>query len=346
MADHLRLIAECIPAHDYFTDVLTAVLSVGIIVSYLPQHYRIISNKSSEGFSPWFLLLGSTASASGLLNMIVMQWGVLKCCNVYSTSDCLETVGGVIQVGFQWALFCVTQVLYIVYFPSHLKYAIVPSPRDGEPLKTTLKSSSWSLSITLSWVVLIHIILITFISFILISTSPSDPSGTVRSTQLELWATFLGVSSAIFAALQYAPQIVHTYRLKLVGALSIPMMLMQTPGGFAMTLSIILRPGTNWTSWAQFLVAAVMQGFLLVMCITWKTRQHRLGIDDFGRPLELATGVPQIEVTEPITPASEEEVTPDEDSADAMLHERTPLLGSSPPKALALTKKRWWRWFG
>jgi len=88
---------------------------------------------------------------------------------------------------------------------------------------------------------------ITFISFVLIPTSPHDPSGTVRSAQLELWATFLGLTSGGLAMLQYAPQIVHTYRLKLVGALSIPMMLMQTPGGVAMVLSIALRPGTNWT---------------------------------------------------------------------------------------------------
>ena len=49
------------------------------------------------------------------------------------------------------------------------------------------------------------------------------------------------MSSATLAALQYAPQIVHTYRMKLVGALSIPMMLIQTPGAIFMVLSIALR---------------------------------------------------------------------------------------------------------
>ena len=63
-----------------------------------------------------------------------------------------------------------------------------------------------------------------------------------------LWATFLGIASALLAALQYAPQLVHTYRLRLVGALSIPMMLIQTPGGILMVISVALRPGTDWTS--------------------------------------------------------------------------------------------------
>lgn len=76
-----------------------------------------------------------------------------------------------------------------------------------------------------------------FVTFYLLGTTiPDEPS-----TRLEIWATFLGVSSATLAAFQYAPQIVHTYRSKLVGALSIPMMLIQTPGAVFMVLSIALR---------------------------------------------------------------------------------------------------------
>lgn len=80
-------------------------------------------------------------------------------------------------------------------------------------------------------------ILVVFVTFYLLGTTiPGEPP-----TRLEFWATFLGVSSATLAALQYAPQIVHTYRMKLVGALSIPMMLIQTPGAIFMVLSIALR---------------------------------------------------------------------------------------------------------
>jgi uncharacterized protein with PQ loop repeat len=137
-----------------------------------------------------------------------------------------------------------------------------------------------------------------FVTFYLLGTTiPDEPS-----TRLDIWATFLGVSSATLAAFQYAPQIVHTYRSKLVGALSIPMMLIQTPGAVFMVLSIALRwanqsnrpkfnltslyrPSTNWTSWVTYAVAGIMQGMLLAMCIIWKLRQSKLAIDDFGNPL-------------------------------------------------------------
>jgi len=81
----------------------------------------------------------------------------------------------------------------------------------------------------------------------LLTTSPASPPGRPYPT-VAAWATFLGISSAILATVQYAPQLFHTYHMKLVGALSIPMMMIQTPGGILMVTSIVLRPGTNWTS--------------------------------------------------------------------------------------------------
>jgi len=258
------------------------------VVSYLPQHLRIILAKSSEGFSPWFLLLGSTSCASGMLNLFVKQWDIVKCCKYIGVGSCLESSLGIIQTFLQWFLFTIILVLYMIYYPQNLKYvAIYPgdeheSGRNSPPKITKVKTESWSLSITLSWVVFIHIIFVVFVTFYLLGTTiPDEPS-----TRLEFWATFLGVSSATLAALQYAPQIAHTYRMKLVGALSIPMMLIQTPGAIFMVLSIALRPGTNWTSWVTYAVAGIMQGMLLAMCIIWKLRQNKLRIDDFGNSLD------------------------------------------------------------
>ena len=58
---------------------------------------------------------------------------------------------------------------------------------------------------------------------------------------MQSWATVLGVTAAVLSAIQYMPQIAKTYRAKVVGALSIPMMCLQTPGGVVMVLSIALR---------------------------------------------------------------------------------------------------------
>ncbi|GBE83663.1 hypothetical protein BKA93DRAFT_816135 [Sparassis latifolia] len=278
----------CVPHHDYAANLLTGFLCIGITISYLPQHLRIILTKSSEGFSPWFLLLGSTSSASAMLNIIVMQWGIVKCCRVLSFGNCVESVAGIFQVFLTWFLFVLILVLYMIYYPRHLKYAELDvDMHDNRPphhIKTPVPNDEWRLSIILSWVVFLHILFITFVTFLLLSTKPSpDPSR--RSTQISLWATFLGVTSAALATLQYLPQLTKTYRLKLVGALSIKSMLMQSPGAVLMVLSVALRPDTNWTTWLVYAVAGILQGALLIMCICWRVRQRRLGIDDFGNPL-------------------------------------------------------------
>jgi hypothetical protein len=52
-------------------------------------------------------------------------------------------------------------VLYIIYFPPHLKYVTLDiEGNDLQPperVKTNLKSDSWRLSVLLSWIVVIHL---------------------------------------------------------------------------------------------------------------------------------------------------------------------------------------------
>ncbi|KAG5716167.1 hypothetical protein E4T56_gene10688 [Termitomyces sp. T112] len=286
----------CVPHHDWFTALLTFGLCCGLIVSYLPQHLRIINQGSSEGLSPWFLLLGSTSSAAGFLNMITMQWRIVRCCPAFNLGTCVEMTAGIVQLGLQWAMFTIILVLYIIYYPPHLKYirfaAGTHHTRQPIHVKTPIKSPEWRLSIILAWVVAIHMAIITFTSFLFLLTVPTSPVPDAPLPEiLAKWATFLGVSSALLATVQYAPQLIHTYRAKIVGALSIPMMCIQSPGAVLMVLSIALRPGTNWTSWIMFAVSGIMQGSLLAMCIVFHFRQRRLGLDEFGNPLPSRTTV-------------------------------------------------------
>jgi hypothetical protein len=63
------------------------------------------------------------------------------------------------------------------------------------------------------------------------------------------------------------------------------------------------RPG-----WVTYATAGILQACLLVMCLFWKRRQRRLGIDDFGRPLldgindQTIIGRPNDETSDESTP--------------------------------------------
>ena len=159
----------------------------------------------------------------------------------------------------------------MIYYPEHRKYidigagereALLPRPSS----KDRITSVEWRLSVIAAWIVGFHLYvpfllpyfshnsfplsLFTAITTVYLLTIPSSPDNSLPQ-RVSAWATLLGITAAVLAAIQYAPQLLHTYRSRLVGALSIPMMMIQTPGGFLMVTSIVLRPGTNWTSMLQ-----------------------------------------------------------------------------------------------
>ncbi|KJA29666.1 hypothetical protein HYPSUDRAFT_81319 [Hypholoma sublateritium FD-334 SS-4] len=278
---------ECIQHHDWFNTVLTYGLCFGLVVSYLPQHLRIIMAKSSEGISAVFLFLGVASTSSSMFNMITLQAPIVRCCRVVSFGSCMEMSAGVIQMTLQWICFSAIFILYMIYYPEYLKY-VVRTSEEVQLLsypKEPVRSENWRMSIILAWSAAAHCVFAAFVTAYLLLYVPDSPTG-IRAPQIATWATFLGVSSALLAMVQYTPQLLHTFRLKHVGALSIPMMMIQTPGGILMVVSVALRPGTDWTSWITFLFSAILQGILLAMCIVWKIRQRRLRVDDFGRPMD------------------------------------------------------------
>lgn len=98
----------------------------------------------------------------------------------------------------------------------------------------------------------------------------------VAPQKLDTWAPALGLMAAILAAVQYFPQIWTTYHLKHVGSLSIPMMCIQTPGGFLFAGSLFARLGwPGWSSWGIFLLTAAMQGILLALAIYYEVQARK-----------------------------------------------------------------------
>lgn len=97
-----------------------------------------------------------------------------------------------------------------------------------------------------------------------------------RPDYLRSWSRTLGISATILAAIQYLPQIWMTYSLGHVGSLSIPMMLIQTPGSFVWAGSLAARLGVEgWSTWGILLVTGCLQGCLLVMGIYFELKARR-----------------------------------------------------------------------
>ena len=90
-----------------YTVALAAVILVGILISYLPQHHKIIARRSSEGLSPWWVLLGGLSSVAAIANILVLPASRrdVACCKEVTGGECAAGMLGIAQIGLQWGCF-------------------------------------------------------------------------------------------------------------------------------------------------------------------------------------------------------------------------------------------------
>jgi hypothetical protein len=84
-----------------------SVILVGMLISYLPQHVRIIQRRTAEGISPYYILLGTTSATSGFANIILLPQSRqdVACCSELEPFQCMIGLLGIAQLGVQWICF-------------------------------------------------------------------------------------------------------------------------------------------------------------------------------------------------------------------------------------------------
>lgn len=93
----------------YINFAFSILIFLGILVSYLPQHLRIINRKSSFGLSPYFVLLGTTSGTCQFANILTLpnSRADIACCHEINGFACFAGLLGILQVGMQWTCFAV-----------------------------------------------------------------------------------------------------------------------------------------------------------------------------------------------------------------------------------------------
>lgn len=235
---------------DLFTFVLGFLLAIGIFASYLPQHIKIIKRRSSEGLSPAFLLLGSLSAFSALVNIFIVTIPARKCClSVLNSFQCANSLVGFAQILAQ----TIGYVLIFALCVFVTRNSIRESKTDHH--KLTLNFYIFIASIIL------NVLFVAYLSHV-------DRKGDMES--LMFFADISGVISTVLAIIQYIPQICTTFSVKHAGSLSIPMMCLQTPGGYIWSYSLYSQPNSQWSSWLPYFAAANLQLVLLLMCLYFK----------------------------------------------------------------------------
>ncbi|CUM66116.1 uncharacterized protein PRCAT00003772001 [Priceomyces carsonii] len=228
-----------------FNFVFLVLITVFIIISYLPQYRRIYLNKTSEGLSSNFLLLGSASSLFTFTNIILVSSKARACCYKLSLFNCINSQTNLTQIGVQ----CTCAILILICVIVITKDSIKQDKNEYNKIKN------------IGRVVSLH----AFISLIQIVVGLSS-----NDSVLMFIAKVNGLLSTTLTVVKYIPQIHTTYKLKYPGTLSIGMMCIQTPGGAIFTATLYFTKGSHWSSWVSYFAAFVLQGTLLLLCIYYK----------------------------------------------------------------------------
>ncbi|KAJ5539894.1 hypothetical protein N7513_008226 [Penicillium frequentans] len=231
--DPLSPVCRELASPGIFQPVLSVLIIFGILVSYLPQHIRIITRRSSFGISPYFVLLGTTSGTSAFANILVFPKTAqdVACCKEIDGLACFAGLLGVVQVGAQWLSFFFILLLFVIYFPR-----ATSATDPAASVSSTSSGATYRTALSITAICLFHALATFIISVVFALRQPGA---------LPAWANFLGILSAILASIQYFPQIYTTFRLRHVGSLSIPMMCIQTPGSLVWAASLAAREGAK-----------------------------------------------------------------------------------------------------
>ncbi|MCJ1272038.1 hypothetical protein MMC22_011944 [Lobaria immixta] len=260
MANSTRSCAD-LASPSYTNFGVSIFILLGILVSYLPQHHRIISRRSSEGISPYFVLLGTTSGTCAFANILTLPTSRadLACCSELSGFECLAGLLGIAQVGIQWSCFAVILLLFLLFFP---RATPLTTPKPSSPSSQPSYRTALFIAVTC----VLHAVITLIVSALILYLAPHH---------LQAWANALGIVATVLAAVQYIPQLFTTWRLQTAASLSIPMMCIQTPGSFVWAASLAKRLGpAGWSLWGIFLVTGCLQGGVLGMCIYFELRER------------------------------------------------------------------------
>ncbi|EMC92223.1 hypothetical protein BAUCODRAFT_38240 [Baudoinia panamericana UAMH 10762] len=247
-----------------------------VVLCTLPQWARIISRKSAEGLSTLYILLGSISGVCAIGNVMMLPSSAiaLDCCNVNSGFACVSGLLGMMQVTIGIACFWVVLGLY-VYFAKEEAVAEKIGRRSSiaGPERTNRRA-------TRAWYVLI-----TACSFALLILVISWTIRLRFPQYSQTWANVLGIAVAVFACLQWIPQVVTSFHLGHLGSLSVLSLLLTTPYTLIFCISMMVRVGiAGWSAWIVYVLVGIMQLILIIMAAVFAIRDRRVGED--GKPFQ------------------------------------------------------------
>lgn len=295
---------------------LGAVLCVGALLSFLPQHWSLLRSRSAKGLSWTWMLLSNIASWCLLFNVIGLNYAELGCCSSVGFGGCMEILLPMFQVG----------VAAVNMWPIFLFYVIFAEREQGNPAPQWMqrlchiKPHHWA---RYAFLALTAVIVVLCLVWGLLLSNDGTTKGVSAG---------FGVVSTVTTLFMWLPQIFRTFQDKVftpapracssnhqcrTRALSRLLCCMrrcdsksfcvrspsrcrclQLPGNMAAIFFQAIMEQESITTWGSYLVSSVEQALLIFLAVYYKYRRRRLN----------AQGVMETDDDDLVTEGSQSEI--------------------------------------
>jgi len=234
-------------------------LLIGTVVSYLPQHIKLFIKKSHVGISLETANFGLVVSWAHLCNFGAIQYYVtFQCCgDGVSNLDCFVNLMPFLQLVLIWACTALIAIMYVIYFDSNW---LIENGYDAE--------REWKVTKLVSYLdIVVHILF--FVIFFALAYSTG-----IYSDEIQAFGKTCSILTSIGLIVQWGPQIISTYKLKRVGSLSIPMLVLQAGGVFLTAFFFSLSADNFWVV-IPFFVSFFMLTLLAIIAIYYHLQEQK-----------------------------------------------------------------------
>jgi len=184
---------DCNPKESTLNIFTGYFLVVGTIISYVPQLFTIIYQRSSKGLSSYSLNFVNIYCSSVMLNGLILQWDTILCCSKVTIWDCNVLLLSLDVIFWNWLLNIPIYLLMLIYF-------------DPEGMSNPKREYKIAWILFGSFVV--GLLLICGVAAIL-SWHYGYQSRIVTS-----FAFGFGIIANLTTLVQWTPQLYYTYKLK------------------------------------------------------------------------------------------------------------------------------------
>ena len=224
--------------------VAVAVAALGFTVLVpLPQFYKLAKARSSAGVSLFTVIITMFFSMLNVGAALITKWRQITACGHLGWS-CVPNLLDLFQ-NIQVAIIAAIQLVMVVAYP--------PNTERARAMAATTLGTAIVL-----WVACV-------------CASLAAPCG----KRTLAFAAVQGSAGSLAALVQYAPQLLATWRHRASGSLSLLSYTVQVAGGYLNIYQSITQGASPWPVWTPWLISTSMQNAVLVSAFVFDARRWR-----------------------------------------------------------------------